>query len=353
MAKKIIHSVPAWTLGPRSAHPKFGGSAILGGIEKVEDRLVAIKKAWPDALTSGHTVHEIVTNVSDMQQFNSRNAIEWSTLINGIEKDKFPRIAAITAPAFGYATAHLGSILGPNKETAYLMHLEAITRAKYLKQFGYGEGIMIWWPAFDSMMADFAGGWPRPEFEKGWDILRDFWIHLLKNSDGVVHLEYKPNIPGARDYINTPELAIRFCREVNREIDRQGMFINLEYAHALIGGFSVEEAIDMIIEAGLYDGFAHPNSAELANVSYDSEGFITSGTPGDDSDWPVGFGIDNPEFTWSDQVCALDSMLNDPGLSKDYIVMEHDVDPAGRNPIEVLGLSISNLNKMAEETIAN
>ncbi|MEI7792188.1 MAG: hypothetical protein WCI57_01725 [Candidatus Berkelbacteria bacterium] len=352
MAKKILHSVPAWTLGPRAAHPKFGGGVMLSGIEKVEDRLIAIKKAWPDALTSGHTVHEIVTNVSGMEQYNSPNAIEWHNLISGIESGKFPRIAAITAPAFGYATAHLGSILGPNKDTAYLMHLEAITRAKYLKQFGYGEGIVIWWPAFDSMMADFAGGWPRPEFAEGWDILRDFWVHLLKNSDGTVHLEYKPNIPGARDYINTPWLAIKFCDSINLELGRKAMFINLEFAHALIGGYYVEEAMDMILDAELYDGFAHPNSAEKADVSYDYEGFVTSGTPGDDADWPVGVGIDSPEKTWSDQAGAVYSMLNAP-LDKDYIIMEHDVDPAGRNPIEVLGLSITNLNKMAEEAIAN
>lgn len=356
MAKKIIHSVPAWALGLRSAHPKFGGDAILGGIEKVEDRLIAIKKNWPDALTSGHTVHEIKTNLSgDMAMFNSPNAIEWDDLIAGIRDDRFPRIAAITAPAFGYPTAHLGSILGPDysQEIAYLMHLEAIQRSTYLKEQGLGEGIVIWWPAFDSMTANFAGGWPRPEFEKGWNTLRNFWIKVLRDTGGVVHLEYKPNIPGARDYINTPELAIRFCNEVNQALGRKAMYINLEFAHALIGGNDVSFATMLMIEAGLYSGFAHPNSAERANVTYDANGFILSGTPGDDADWPVGYGIDDPEHTWNDQRYAVCCMINAPGVLSDHVIMEHDVDPGGRDPIQVLSLSINNLNKMYDEARAS
>ncbi|PIR92907.1 hypothetical protein COT99_03620, partial [Candidatus Falkowbacteria bacterium CG10_big_fil_rev_8_21_14_0_10_43_10] len=30
----FIHVCPSWTAGPRSAHPKFGGGVIIGGIPR-------------------------------------------------------------------------------------------------------------------------------------------------------------------------------------------------------------------------------------------------------------------------------------------------------------------------------
>lgn len=328
------HCFPAWVAGPRSLHPKFGGGVIVGGIEEVEDRLVAIKKRFPDDLSSGHVFHEVGVAINDKafahSGYSSPNAISFSRLKDGIAKGKYPKWSAMTAPAFGLGIPD-GMILNPDLqyvEMAEGAHRQAIIWSRELAQAGLGRGYNIWWPAFDSYLA--FGPLSLIGYDEAVKRLEDFWAKLLGSPEpgATMCLEYKPSVPGRLDFMPTMKSAVAFCKRVNERIGRKAMTINLEWAHALIGGQTVAEATKLQVEAGMFSGLVHVNSADLAIVHWDHTGtLILKGTPGDDADWPVGFGS---QERYDDQLEAVRIL---DGLGVD-IVAEHDIDPAGINPFE-------------------
>lgn len=337
------HSFPSWALGPRSAHPKFGGGVIIGGIEKVADRLIAIKDNFPEDLTSFHLLHELKTDIEEYAHLNSPNAISFKDLVAGIECGKYPRVAALTVPAFGIPGVENGSILSLDEEVAERarkLHIEAIEKAYELTLSDLGEGIVIWWPAFDSKSEYHCFDIPLLEDDEAWQRLVDFWVSVLDETQGVVHLEWKPAVPGDQDYINSIDRAIKFCCEVNAKLDYDAMLINNEWAHLLIGGCSVERGTLLTIEAGLFSGFFHANSAELAIVEIDPEtGAVLKGAPGDDKDWFVGAGGSE---RWEDQLKAVQAIMKFDG----NLIAEHDIDPSGDDPVEYYRKSRNNLEQM-------
>jgi hypothetical protein len=153
MQTQVVHSWPAWTLGPRAAHAKFGGSTIIGGIASVDQRLRIIKSTFPDDLTSGHLWHEFGTNLGAYAPFNSKDAVTWFDLVKGIEAGYYPHVAALTVPAFGIPGVQNGALLSPDPTIArmyYDMHFDGIVKSKRLKAQGWGLGVYISWPAWDS-----------------------------------------------------------------------------------------------------------------------------------------------------------------------------------------------------------
>lgn len=227
--KSLLHSCPSWALGLRAAHAKFGGNVIIGGIGPVEDRIRAIAHEFSEDLTSFHLLHELRTECGAYKPYNSPYAISWDGLLSGVRKGSFPRVAAITAPAFGLPGIEGGAILSEDltiRQMAYDLHKEAIEKSMYLKGETWGEGVVIWWPAWDSERENRGQVRKSPLSRvEAWKRLRDFWIVLLDRTGGVVHLEWKPKVPG-RDYVNSIHRAIRFCQEVNRALRREAMVIN-------------------------------------------------------------------------------------------------------------------------------
>ena len=122
------HSCPTWILGPRSAHPKFGGGVIINGILSVSDRLTQLHQRFPQDLTSAHNLHEVAIYSEENEElppFNSPYAISKNVLGFEIEGNDMPRFSAFTHPAFGYAGAENGAILNPDpkmRERAVLCH---------------------------------------------------------------------------------------------------------------------------------------------------------------------------------------------------------------------------------------
>lgn len=350
----LRHSIPAWILSPRGANPKFQAGVELAGIGPVKDRLLAIEALSDEFsgetasnqpfLTSVHLLHEVRSEIPECQPFNNKNAISFGDLKSGIKDGSFPRILAVTAPAFGFIGVEQGAILSPNQEIrkmARKLHLEALERSAELKKEGSGEGVVIWWPAFDSRRLDFEG---MPlSFKGAWDKLTAFWIDLLTGNDWMIWLEWKPADPGI-DYLCTLKLAIEFCNWVNETLGRKAMVINNEWAHLLIGGLTVAEGTRRTIEAGLFTGMVHVNSAQLLSVSL--ENFMAGGcepeeiATGMDWDWAVGMGGDN---RYDDQKEAVKIMDN---CGVETIFAEHDINPAGQNPIEYAKTSIENLETM-------
>lgn len=350
-SKRKMHSWPAWALGPRSAHPKFGGSITIGGIARVDTRLQVIKSNFPDDLTSCHLLHELMED-GDYAQFNNPNAISWPDLVRGIEEGRYPRIAALTVPAFGIPGVENGALLSPNKDIAdmyYNMHVTSILKTKWLKQQNLGEGVYIWWPAFDSQRK-YHGANPQFSINEAWDKLIEIWYGICDEvldktdtspagNEPLVWLEWKPEVPG-QDYINTLTRAIQFCGEVNSKVGGRVMAINNEWAHLLIGGTTVEDGTRRTIEAGLFTGFLHANSADKAIVSIDdTTGEVIEGTPGDDRDWFVGAGGQN---RWDDQQRAV-KLLVESDLP---LIIEHDIDPGGDDPLLYYKTSRSNFEQM-------
>ncbi len=354
--KTWVHSIPTWTMGPRGANPKFQSGVELAGIASVADRMTAITELSSNIktagerplLTSAHILHEIKSPNPKYRRFNSPNAITFGDLTKGIKRGDFPHILAVTAPAFGFPGVERGAILSSDPKKVQMakdLHIEAIKRAKELKEMGLGEGIVIWWPAFDSRRLDLLDQ-PPMSLKDALDRMADFWIDVLKTTNGKVWLEWKPSDPGI-DYICTLKLAIDFCARINKAFDHRVMFINNEWAHFLIGGLPVYEGTKRTIEAELFTGFLHVNSAQLLPISLEvliQEGSdIQDIATGVDWDWVVGMG---GQHRWSDQERAVDIIDCCPAKAATTIYAEHDINPAGQDPITSAGVSISNLERM-------
>jgi hypothetical protein len=353
----LIHSCPAWVLGPKSLHPKFGGGIVANGYGQVEVRLLEIAKNFPGDLTSMHLLHELKTTQRTYAKFNNPNAISWKSLLNGIENGIFPQVAALTAPAFGLPGIGQGSILSPNEEIArmaFKMHKEAIVKSMDLRKRKMGKGIVLWWPAFDSIVEMLRQVLTE---EQAWNILVKFWVDIiretendwssvLEDSESVILFEWKPAVPGIRDYVNTVRRAIRFCQEVNANFgNKKVMKINNESAHLLISGVTVERGTRLTIEAGLFPGFFHANSAELSTMSVDEEtGRVLRGAPADDKDWFAGAGGNE---RYDDQARAMKLIINKSGFKT--VIVEHDIDPSGLDSLNYYALSRSNVERMAFE----
>jgi hypothetical protein len=357
---QIRHSWPAWTLGPRAAHPKFGGGVIIGGIPSVDERLRLIKKSFPDDLTSGHLWHEFGATIRGYKHLNNRNSVSFKDLVDGIQFDDYSHIAALTVPAFGIPGVQNGAATSPDpavREMYFKMHVDSICKTQRLKSEGLGEGIYIWWPAWDSQRKYHGDEETKLSIKQAWNMLvktwRDITITVLERLERekitpslpLVWLEWKPEVPG-QDYINTIGRAIRFCQEVNRKVGANVFAINNEWAHLLIGGTTVEDGTRQTIEAGLFTGFFHANSADLAVVKISEKtGEVLRGTPGDDRDWYVGAG---GQKRWEDQQQAVALMLK----SGKSLIAEHDIDPAGDDPLEYYTRSRNNLENMIQASLA-
>jgi hypothetical protein len=353
-----VHSWPSWTIGPKAAHAKFGGNMILGGIASVDKRLRLINESFPHDLTSGHFWLEIRTELRGYKHLNNKNAIYWEELVNGIDRGFYPRIAALTVPAFGIPGVEDGAALSPDPAIRKMyrkMHVDAIVKTKWLKANGLGEGVCIWWPAWDSKRM-YHGKLEPLTSEMAWGRLVTAWLEICQAAmskldkmsivpDGPLFwLEWKPEVPG-QDYLNTIGRAIRFCREVNELMGARVAAINNEWAHLLIGGTTVEDGTRQTVEAGLFTGFVHVNSADLAIVKIDdATGEVLEGCPGDDRDWYVGAG---GQKRWDDQRRAVALMLE----SGRRLICEHDIDPAGDDPLEYYTKSRENLEKMIQDYV--
>lgn len=342
-------------MSPRGANPKFQGGVVLGGIERVAYRMAAVKelsdrlKLENPLLTSVHLLHEMKTSQPEYMRFNNPNAITFADLKQGIKSGCFPQILAITAPAFGFKGIERGAILSPDKavqKMARSLHIEAIERAQELEEDGCGKGVAIWWPAFDTRRLDLLDGSGVMDEEKALEIMKDFWVDVLEETNGCMWLEWKVSDPGVLDYIWTLGKAIKFCISVNEALGRNAMFINNEWAHLLIGGVTVREGTQSTIDAGLFTGFVHVNSAQLFPVNIEKE--MADADPqtipsGIDWDWAVGIGGDE---RWEDQEKAVEILDNCPGV--ETIFAEHDINPAGQDPVSFAELSIRNLQKMLD-----
>jgi len=353
MATKWIDSVPAWALGPRPSNPKFGGGIILAGIPAVKDRLIAIKAlskslGWTgddELRSSGHVLLEVKTAIRKYQKHNAPGAISFSDLKAGIRNGVFPRWVAMTAPQFGFKGAERGGMISRNpadREMARALHIEAITRSKQLGAAGLGAGINIWWPAWTSRKLDEPNN-PPMEFQQAWDNMLAFWKDVLNETGGHMWLEWKPGDPGS-DYLMTLQLAINFCYAINGICGRHAMFINNEFAHILISGIDVAEGVQRTIDAGLFRAFVHANSGQKMPISIQT--MLDKGTKpeeiliGMDWDWAVGVG---GKATWDDQQKAIGLMDK---AKQPIIYCEHDVNPAGLDPLEVFAMSIHNRHMM-------
>ncbi len=354
--KTWVHSIPTWTMGPRGANPKFQAGVELAGIASVADRMTAITelsnkiKTAGDRplLTSAHILHEIRSSNPKYRRFNSPNAITFRDLTRGIKRGDFPHILAVTAPAFGFPGVERGAILSSDPKKVQMardLHTEAIERAQELKEMGLGKGVVIWWPAFDSRRLDLLDQQPM-SLKDALDRMTDFWIDIINANKATIWLEWKPSDPGI-DYICTLKLAIDFCTRINKEFDLGVMFINNEWAHFLIGGLPVHEGTKRTIEAKLFTGFLHVNSAQLLPISLEAliqEGSnIQNVATGIDWDWAVGMG---GQHRWSDQERAVDIIDCCPAETAEAIYAEHDINPAGQDPIEFAKVSINNLERM-------
>lgn len=356
-----VDSVPAWALGPRASNAKFGGGIILGGIPEVKDRLIAVQKLSKklklthgnELRSSGHILHEVKTNVRKYQNHNAPTAISFSDLKAGIASGKYPLWVAMTAPQFGFKGAERGGMISnkfDDRVMAEDLHTEAITRSQELEQAGLGAGINIWWPAWTSRKLGDPTN-PPTDFNDTWETMLEFWVKLLKKTGGTMWLEWKPGDPGS-DYLMTLTMAIEFCKAVNAALGRTAMLLNNEFAHVMLEGISVAEGVKRTVEAELFSRFCHANSGQKLPATIES--LLKAGTkPGDimigtDHDWPVGIagdmseGMENTE-TWADQEKAI-GIMDQAG--QQIIYCEHDVNPAGLDPLEVFELSIRNRQKM-------
>ncbi|MCX6806728.1 MAG: hypothetical protein NT135_01245 [Candidatus Berkelbacteria bacterium] len=81
-----------------------------------------IKQGFRNDRSSLHILHDVATERPEYVKFNSHDAIAWDDLVNGIESGRYPRIAAITAPAFGLEEFKDGAILSPDKAIRDMAH---------------------------------------------------------------------------------------------------------------------------------------------------------------------------------------------------------------------------------------
>jgi hypothetical protein len=357
--QKFFHSCPSWILGLRPADFKFS-TGIISGIKMVEDRLLAIKASFPDDLTSFHVFLECLFGNSEA---NSPDAIAWDALVKGVKEGIFPSLSAFTAPAFGFkGIESSGGILSDDSatvEVARQAHLEAMRRSAFFANLGLGKRISIFWPGWISRTKLGYLSTLNPDVAR--ERMTRFWIDTLnialedptiaeglEEDQPVMYDEFKPDEPGLADYFPTMQAAAKFATDVNNGVGRKVMSINLEFAHALIGGETVTSAVKKQIAAGLFDGFVHVNSAALAIVKWNKAGTkILKGATARDYDWMVGEdadGCDENSETWLDQQEAVRLMVE----TGQDIVFEHDINHAGRveNPIDFYAESRSNLEKM-------
>ena len=326
---------------------------MLAGIPMVSDRLAAVlclskklKLTGDEELrSSGHILLEVQTVNWRYKKHNAPTAIRFSDLKAGIRAGKYPRWVAMTAPQFGFRGAERGGMLSKNpadRQMAKDLHVEAIERSMELQSAGLGAGINIWWPAWTSRRMDNP---ELPAMAEGdaWNGMLSFWVDVLAQTNGTMWLEWKPGDPGI-DYLMTIEMAINFCNEVNSNLGREAMLINNEFAHILLSGITVTEGVQTTIKHGLFSKFVHANSGQMLPVSIKT--LIDSGIRpesiliGTDWDWAVGVGGPG---TWEDQTTAIGAM---DAAGQQVIYCEHDVNPAGQDPLEVFALSIKNRQTM-------
>jgi hypothetical protein len=212
-----------------------------------------------------------------------------------------------------------------------------------LKSFGRGHS--IWWPGKDSR--HLVGPLSKEEMPRDIAVkgLEEFFVELLRvYPKAVIKFEFKPDIPGWRDYFPTMVAAVAFCEKVNQRLNRKAMVINLEWAHSLIGGNNVKDDTEYQIEHGMFAGLVHVNSAEKALVVWNNDGTeILEGTPGDDSDWPVGRGTEERRKDQKEAVRRLDR--------QGWVIdAEHDIDPSAEtdDPFDCYAESRRNLIEMID-----
>jgi len=288
---------------------------------------------------------------------NSPNAIGWEKLLAGVQEGIYPNISALTAPAFGLKETINGATLSDDPVIvgkARKGHLLAMRRSRVLKRLGIGKGYSIVWPASDS--TSHAGPLSLLDRVIARQRMIAFWVKTLKMAlddpliaeglgpnEPLMWFEFKPNIPGVLDFFPTMQAAIAFCEEVNRQVGRVVIVINVEWAHLLIGGMDVITGTKMQIDAGLFYELVHVNWAQLAIIEWNKTYTeIKAGSPSEDFDWQVGAGT---EEDWAMQREAVRLMLE----TGQNVTFEHDIYPAGQDPVEFYDLSRGNLEKMISE----
>jgi hypothetical protein len=255
----------------------------------------------------------------------------------------------MTSPAFSLKGVENGVILSDNPKVVAMGeygHRLALKWTKQLKRAGLGRGHAIWWPATDGKM--HRGPLSKMSVAEAWERFFHFWVPILRDipdedvneEDGDLVLEIKPSTPAEIDFIPTVKAGIIWCNECNQRVGRRAVRLNLESAHLLIAGQTVEEGTQMQVDADLFGNFLHGNSAELALVQWNASGTnIIAGAPAVDADWAMGEG---GEERWKDQERAI-GILDRLGKR---IRLEHDIDPAGEPPMDCFGRSSHNFQKM-------
>lgn len=341
--------IPAWALGLRKFHPKFGGDE-CAGIKYVLDRLLETKRRYPNDFTAGHVFLEFaVDEASEYARFNSPYAIPFAEYLDGVGEERYPHCSSIPSPAFGNSVFRNGAILSSDPEVrkiARFGHGQMIEWNSLLVSRGFGQGHNIWWPGQDS--EHIVGLLSRLHLprEIAVKMLEDFFVELFeKYPEAVIKFEFKPNIPGWRDYFPTMIAAVAFCDRVNARVGRVAMVINLEWAHSLIGGFTVRGDTQYQLDHSKFANLVHVNSAERAIVEWNVEGTdILRGSPCDDADWPVGRGTEERRQDQREAVRLLDRL----GVEVDA---EHDVDFSAEtdDPFDCYDESRRNLLGMIDE----
>lgn len=280
METALWQSGPTWLGSPRGYNPKFGGRGGRGSFYQVTDRAMAVKKLWKGLMESRRVSGKVYTSYHIGLELRAEDKVvgRYVNFLGAIGGDAMealitsgliPSVNALTFPAFGWDGAEFGGILSGNpkiRDLAFRGHVEAISRSLELKRKGLGLGRAIWWPAGDGVRPTRVPAYAVTSTQvikesRQWAELRKFWVRVLKETGGTIHLEAKPGDPQI-DVLCTPELAIAFCLEVNNELGRTGMFLNWEWAHILAMGEGIEDVTQRTIQAGLFDGFFHGNGGQ-------------------------------------------------------------------------------------------
>jgi hypothetical protein len=288
--------------------------------------------------TSLHIGHELVPNDKSVAAtVCSPNAITGADLEAMILAETVAPINALTHPCFNYGSTTWGGILHPDpnvREVAYRGHCEAILRSLALKQKSLGLGRAIWWPAGDGGFmpglhdSDLVVSNDLIPQSKKWVQMVEFWVKVLRETGGTVHLEAKMGDP-VIDLICTPQLAIRFCQEINRQLNRVAMFLNWEFAHTLGMGEFIDTCMQMTIDAGLFDGMFHGNSGQMLPVRI-HDLLQTPDHPLNKipvmMDWDLAVGMGSPDVI-ADQWAAFRLMRQWAETTSGQVLCEHDVHP--------------------------
>ena len=369
MTATMYDSGPTWLFGPRSYNGKFGGAGGGGSKLFVVDRALAVQAVFQRLreegvigdkwYTSYHTGHELVPEHPDLQCIRNPHAIDWAQLVALSQEGKIPLTNALTHPCFGYNGAEQGGILHPDagaRQRAFLGHVETITRSGKLAEMGIGNGRAIWWPAGDGfrpakLPANTTVDTESIKASREWDQLHAFWVKVLRETGGTVHLESKPGDPQI-DVLCTLELAIAFCLEVNEELGRTAMFLNHEFAHLLAMGIPIDEGMERTINAGLFDGFFHGNSGQMLGYSLED---VLSGPvhPLDITviaDYDLAVGEGSPVVV-EDQKRAFRILRTWSESTGKPVVCEHDLHPFEHDGFEYFETSVRAAQKMWDEAV--